>query len=150
MVHYYLYFGMTAAGGMSAFSGVQQIANANAIDNEHSLVPNSSSSLSSGADINFAKGTNTFFFYHNSIKREFAEIIDNYFDMFGYKVNTMEVPNLHTRLNWNYLKILNPNIEGADVPEKDMNKFKNQLQQGITFWHNPNTFRDYSQSNGNV
>lgn len=91
-----------------------------------------------------------FFFYHCSIKREFAEMIDNYFDMFGYKVNTMEVPNLYTRINWNYLRIIDVNIEGANVPEKDMLKYKHQLQQGITFWHNPATFRDYSQSNGNV
>lgn len=134
----------TSAGGIVALNSAVQS------EKDHSMIPDSVSGLASGSDINAVSGTNGFWFYDYSIKREFAEIIDNYFDMFGYKVNKLEVPQLHTRINWNFLKVLNPNIEGANVPEKDMNKFKNQLQQGITFWHNPNTFRDYSQSNGNV
>ena len=84
------------------------------------------------------------------LEKEFAKIIDDYFDMFGYKVNKMEIPNLHTRVNWNYLKLISPNVESEDVPEKDMNTYKQMLTNGITFWHNPNTFRDYSQNNSNV
>jgi NDP-sugar pyrophosphorylase family protein len=67
--------------------------------------------------------------------------------MFGYKVNSLEVPNLTTRRNWNYLKLLEPNVESSDVPEADMNEYKGMLTKGITFWHDINTFRDYSQAN---
>ena len=139
--------GIGSAGGM--ISGGTQIQNALDQDYQHSLIPNASVGLASGGDINFCGDSAGFFFYHYSIKREFAKMIDNYFDMYGYKVNSLEVPQLSTRTNWNYLKIIDPNIEGDNIPEKDINIYKQMLTQGITFWHNPNTFRDYSQSNGN-
>lgn len=142
--------GMGVAGAGTMLSGYGQVQNAINQDYEHSLIPNSATGLASGGDINVAGDQAGFFFYKYSIKKEYAEIIDNYFDMYGYKVNSMEVPNLHTRLNWNFLKIIDPNVESTDVPEKDINKFKQMLTAGITFWHNPLTFRDYSQSNPNV
>lgn len=141
--------GMTLAGLGSMTAGLHQIQNAMATDVDHSKIPMSSSGLASGGDINVTGDQAGFFFYRYSIKREFAEMIDNYFSMYGYKVNTMEVPNLHTRVNWNYLKVLDPNVEGNDIPEKDLLIYKQMLTNGITFWHNPNTFRDYSQNNGN-
>lgn len=91
-----------------------------------------------------------FSFYQFCIKREFAEIIDNFFSMFGYKVNIVKIPNITGRQNWNFVKLLNPNIEGTEIPEFELNEFKAQLENGITFWHNPLTFRDYSQSNNIV
>lgn len=136
-------FGLTMNGG-------NLINQAVATQKDHSMFPDSIGGLSSASDINACSNTNGFWFYDYTIKSEFARVIDNYFDMYGYKVNSLEVPNLHTRINWNFLKIIDPNIEGANIPDIDMNKFKQQLQIGITFWHNASTFRDYSQSNGNV
>ena len=89
-------------------------------------------------------------FYQFCIKREYAEVIDNFFSMFGYKVNVTKVPNITGRQNWNYVKLINPNIEGTEIPEFELNEYKKQLEEGITFWHNPLTFRDYSQSNSIV
>ena len=91
-----------------------------------------------------------FSFYQFCIKREYAKIIDDYFSMFGYKVNIVKIPNITGRQNWNYVKLLNPNIEGTEIPEFELNEYKAQLENGITFWHNPQTFRDYSQSNNIV
>lgn len=67
--------------------------------------------------------------------------------MFGYKVNSTEVPSLHTRTNWNFLKVIEPNVESTKIPDNDLNEYKQMLQNGITFWHNYSTFRDYSQTN---
>ena len=150
MVQHYLQYGVALGGLATALSGGAMIDNAIATDYEHKLLPDSAVGLASGGDINFAKGMNTFYFYHYSIKKEFAEMIDNYFEMYGYKVNSLEVPSLHTRTYWNYLKVLDPNIEGANIPETDINKFKRQLQAGITFWHDSTHFRDYSQTNSVV
>lgn len=141
--------GMLGGGTTASLAGVNMINQAVATDTDHSKLPNSLQGLASGGDINFCMHGNTFFFNRISIKYEFAEMIDHYFDMYGYKVNSLEVPNLSTRVNWNYLKVLDPNIEGDNISEKDMNKYKQMLQNGITFWHNINTFRDYSQNNGN-
>lgn len=141
--------GMKTSGYSTIAGGLSQIADTVATIEDHKKVPNSTQGLASGGDINFADNRSGFYFYHYSIKREFAKIIDDYFSMFGYKVNSLEVPNLTSRRNWNFLKIIDPNVEGDIVPESDMNKYKEQLKQGITFWHDPTTFRDYSQSNGN-
>lgn len=133
----------------ATFAGAEKITNAMALDYEHSLMPNSTQGLAAGGDINVAQDCAGFFFYKYSIKKENAKIIDDYFSMFGYKVNSLEIPQLYTRKNWNYLKVVEPNIEGDEIPDTDMNKYKQMLEAGITFWHNPNTFRDYSQSNDN-
>ena len=45
-----------------------------------------------------------FSFYQFCIKREFAEIIDNFFSKFGYKTLKNKVPNITGRSNWNYVK----------------------------------------------
>ena len=66
--------------------------------------------------------------------------------MFGYKVNSLKVPELHTRRNWNYIKTIDINIIG-DIPQADLQEIKSLFNNGITLWHNPSTFLDYSQSN---
>lgn len=117
---------------------------------QHRMIPASVEGQLNGADVNVASGKNTFHFYKMSIKYEYAKIIDDFFSMFGYKVNILKVPNITGRQNWNYVKLLNPNIEGTEIPEFELNEYKAQLEAGITFWHNPQTFRDYSQSNNIV
>lgn len=92
------------------------------------------------------RGRNGFSFYKMSIKQEYAKIIDDFFSMFGYKVNEVKIPNVTGRQNWNYVKTVDANILG-DIPQEDMQKLKDIFNSGVTFWHNPNTFLDYSQSN---
>ena len=81
-----------------------------------------------------------------SVRAENASIIDDYFTMFGYKVNTVKVPNITGRRNWNYVKTVGCYIE-ADIPQDDLQQIKDMFNRGITFWHNPATFADYSQNN---
>lgn len=128
-------------------SGIEKIGGIMLENYQHELIPNSSVGNVNNGDINVCSNKMGFFFYHKSIKYEFAKIIDDFFSMFGYKVNTLKVPNIEGRLNWNYVKLLNPNIEGSNIPEAELNEYKKQLENGITFWHNPATFRDYTQSN---
>lgn len=81
-----------------------------------------------------------------SIKAQFAERIDKYFDMYGYKTNQVKIPNLNNRPNWNYIKTIGANILG-DIPQQDMEIIKNMFNAGITLWHNTSNFLDYSQNN---
>lgn len=81
-----------------------------------------------------------------SIKRQFAERIDKYWDMYGYLTNTVKLPNINNRPNWNYIKTIGANIL-ADIPQDDLLSLKNLFDNGITLWHNPITFLDYSQNN---
>lgn len=85
-------------------------------------------------------------FTRYSIKSQFAERIDKYFDMYGYATNNVKLPNLNNRPNWNYVKTINANII-ANIPQEDLQIIKELFNNGITLWHNPSTFLDYSQNN---
>ena len=88
--------------------------------------------------------TNIFTRY--TIKRQFAERIDKFFDMYGYLTNNVKIPNLNNRPNWNYVKTIGANILG-NIPQEDLQSLKNIFDNGVTLWHNSATFLDYSQNN---
>ena len=81
-----------------------------------------------------------------SVRAEVARTIDEYFSMFGYKVARVKTPNITGRRNWNYVKTIGCYIE-ADIPQEDLLQIKSMFDKGITLWHNPATFMDYSQNN---
>lgn len=113
---------------------------------EHSFMsPQTGGNLNSG-DVNYASGSLDFIVYNRSIKPEYAKIIDDFFSMFGYKVNSLKIPNITGRRNWNFIKTIDCNIH-ADIPQTDIQTLKDMFNNGVTFWHNPVTFLDYSQNN---
>lgn len=147
--------GMMATGG-GALAGAGNIANgalsiANTLSSvyQHSLIPDSVSGNVNCGDVNFTLGLTNLEFKRMSIKNEYAKIIDDYFSMFGYKVNTVKVPNITGRSNWNYVKTINCNFDG-DIPQTDLNIIKTMFNNGVTLWHNPSTMYNYSNSNGIV
>lgn len=81
-----------------------------------------------------------------NIKRQFAERIDKFFDAYGYLTNQIKIPNLSNRPNWNYVKLIGANIL-ASIPQRDLEMIKNLFNNGITLWHDPNTFLNYSANN---
>lgn len=141
--------GGAVAGASAVVSGAMSIANELGAVYQHSLQPNSAKGNVNGGDINVCDHKNGFYFYKMSIKEEYARIIDNYFSMFGYKINRVKVPNITGRSNWNYVKTINCNFDG-DIPQTDLNIIKAMFNNGVTLWHNPSTIYDYSNSNGIV
>lgn len=97
-------------------------------------------------DIVWAKYTSPFTYLPMSVKAQFARCIDEYFSQYGYKCNRVKLPNITGRRNWNFVKTIGCYIE-ADIPQDDLQEIKSMFDRGITFWHNPATFADYSQSN---
>jgi len=114
-----------------------------------SVMPDQVKGNLNAGDINYSKHRNSFTVFELSIKPEYAEIIDNYFSMFGYKVNAMKTPNITGRTNWNYVKTIDCYIE-ANIPQDDLAEIKAMFDRGITFWHNPATFGMYNQTNSIV
>lgn len=82
-------------------------------------------------------------------RAEMAKICDDFLSKFGYKVNEVKVPNVTGRTNWNYVKTIDCYIK-ADIPQEDLKEIKDMFNNGVTFWHNPATFADYSQNNAIV
>lgn len=66
----------------------------------------------------------------------------NFWKMFGYPVNSLEIPNINGNENYNYIKMINPNITG-DIPQDDMLKIKDMFSNGITLWHTTDGFLNY-------
>lgn len=140
--------GATVGVGMIA-GGLGMITNAAKEVYNHSLTPDQAQGNSNSGDVAFSSGKLEVKAYKMSVRNEMAQIIDRYFDMFGYKVNKVKTPNLTGRTNWNYVKTIGANIQG-DIPEDHLNEIKTLFNNGITLWHNPTTYLDYSQSNAIV
>lgn len=81
-----------------------------------------------------------------SIRAEYAKRIDQYFDMFGYSVNTVKKPNTHSRPEWNYVKTVGCELT-ANAPADDVSKICEIYDRGITLWKNPEHVGDYSLNN---
>ena len=141
--------GNVLGAGLSAVSGAQGIAGAIMQKKQHNMIPPTVNGSLNSADVNVASGNNTFHYYNMSIKQEYAKIIDDFFSMYGYQVNSLKLPNITGRTNWNYVKTLECNIVGS-LPESGVEELKEIFNNGVTIWHNPTTFLDYSQSNSIV
>ena len=147
--------GMAATGGGALMgvgaiaSGVLGIAGAVGEVYTHSFTPPQSQGNLNSGDIVTASGNNDFHFYDMTIKAEYAAIIDNYFSMFGYKVNRVKTPEKNHRENYWYTKTIDVNIDG-NLPIKDLQKIKECYNKGITFWKNPGNFGSYAVSNNPV
>ena len=112
-----------------------------------SLLPNIEKGSSDG-DINFSGKTNTFNFYYMRAKKEYLQIIDNYFSRFGYKLNIIDTPNIIGRKNWNYVEIgKNESIGFGSVPTSYMEEINNACRQGVTIWHNHENIGNYNLDN---
>ena len=85
-------------------------------------------------------GNNSLFSYGNNIRgvyivcktirNEYAEQLTNYFKMFGYKVNKLEIPNTKSRKSYNYIKTVD-----ANIPNNYLNTLKGIFDHGLTIWH---------------
>lgn len=135
-----------AIGGASVVGGVQSIASTLAQVHQQSFTPNSARGNTNGGDINTASDANTFYYYKMSIKAEYAKIIDEFFNMFGYKCNRVKVPAKNHRQNYWYTKTIDANIVGG-IPQDDLQTIKDCYNRGITFWKTEDNFRNYSVSN---
>lgn len=89
-------------------------------------------------------GGNTAFDYGNSIRGvyiikkqilpEYRTKLTDFFNMFGYKLNEIKVPNFHTRRYWNYVQTASCNITG-NFNNADLQELKQVFDNGITLWH---------------
>lgn len=145
--------GISVAGGIGsgsvsgALSGITNIYNTLHQVTLVDMTPNQAKGNTNAGDINFSNNSSGLFsVYKMSIKEEYAKIIDDYFTMFGYKVNKLKIPNITGRTNWNYVKTIECNFDG-DIPQSHLSIIRNMFNNGVTLWHNPNTIYNYNLSN---
>lgn len=140
---------LTKAGG----AGLQAVGDLIGVAREQHLAKTQANMVSDqvhgnlgAGDFLWAKYYSPFTYLPMSIKAEYARCIDEFFSQFGYKCNRVKIPNITGRRNWNYVKTVGCYIEG-NIPQEDMAEIKSMFDRGITLWHNPATFADYSQNN---
>lgn len=75
-----------------------------------------------------------------------AEIIDEFFDKYGYQTNRLKVPNISGRKAWNYVKTRDCEMVG-NIPASIKTSLINIFNTGITFWKNGDNIGDYTQDN---
>ena len=140
----------------SAIGGLADIASI-AENQQHQITvaemtPDTAKGNSNTGDFNFTVGKTVFTAYKMSCKAEYIRTIDNFFSMFGYKVNRLMVPNMYNRRYWNYVKTGQCNVLANDnhIPQSDIEEIKSLFNNGITLWHDASKYLDYSQNNAIV
>lgn len=126
----------TLAGAVGSFvGGITEILQLNAkmkdIDNHPPNLRNQGNNY----NFDFANRYTGIRVIKYTITDEYRDTLTDYFKMFGYKVNRVKIPNLHTRQSWNYVKTVDCTIVG-NMPQDDLNSIKQMFNKGITLWHN--------------
>lgn len=132
--------GNLAAGNLvgvvgSGVGGINEIIQLNAkmkdIDNRPSNLRNQGNNY----NFDFANRYTGVRVIKYTVTDEYQKTLTDYFKMFGYKINRVKLPNLHTRQSWNYVKTVDCTIVG-NMPQDDLNSIKQMFNKGITLWHN--------------
>lgn len=126
--------------GMEIFNAVQQ-------KYKMSLTPPQAKGNNNVSDVTYSAHRADFTAVPMSIKAEYAKICDDYMSMYGYLVNTLKVPEINSRPNWNYVRTIGCNFTGDSIPQEALTEIRGFFDRGITIWHNSSTFGDYSQNN---
>lgn len=135
-----------ASGNLTG--AAQSHLNAMNIDNQRHLAEIKGSRVRGtvGAGSEVAKRTKAIYFKQISVTAEYAKMIDDFFDRFGYTTGRLKVPNRNARPHWTYTKTKDVNLRG-NVPTDDMRKIKEIYDNGITFWNNGSEVGNYSLDN---
>lgn len=81
-----------------------------------------------------------------AVRPEIAKIIDQYFTRYGYRVNTVKVPNTTGRARFNYVKTRNARV-GGTIPIDTRVIIEKAMDNGVTFWHTGDINRNSSEDN---
>lgn len=113
-----------------------------------SMGSNTARGNANAGDLSFSQNLLRFKIMHMRPKKEVLEIIDSYFDRFGYKISKVKLPNITGRTYWNYVEIgESESIGYGSVPTNFMNEINNACRKGVTIWHNHANLGDFSLSN---
>lgn len=80
---------------------------------------------------------------------EYAKIIDDYFDLYGYACHEVKIPNRTVRPVWCYTKTVGCRLESINtgIPADVDDAIRAIYNKGVRFWKNPGNIGDYSLNN---
>lgn len=127
---------------------LSQVAN-NMIINAVRPESPSSQKGNESSDLWYSTGGKSFNLYEKCITKNYAMMLDSYFDMYGYAIKQHGTPNMNARENWTYIKTLGCNISGA-IPAFDSKEIEKIFDKGIRLWKDLNNIGNYSLSNNPI
>lgn len=136
--------GLSAGGGLIT-SGATGIASQLAQQADKDIQPPQSRGSYSGSH-NLSNFIQNFDIHHKTIDAYHAEMIDNYFTMYGYATRKVKVPNINSRPAFNYVKTIGSNVRG-DFCQEDLQTINAIFDRGITFWKPTVEIGNYSAAN---
>lgn len=100
-------------------------------------------------DVNYSNNKITYRISKQTIRSEYARIIDEYFSKYGYKINRLKLPNINTRKEWNYIQI----ADGESwcyggIPTQYVSMLNDIATKGVTIWHDHDHIGNYDLDNG--
>ena len=118
-----------------------------------SMIPSTIGGQVNSGDVTYAYNKMSPTYYKMSIKAEYAQIADEFFSRFGYKINRVKLPNQIGRTYWNYVKIGATESIGystntnRSVPAASMEIINTIYRNGTTIWHNHANIGNYALNN---
>lgn len=133
------------AGAGALFNAYNQISAVMAQKEDAKAQPPQARGVHS-VNLNVACNRQTFSFYYKSVRGEYARQIDDYFTMFGYRINRIQAPVINARPAFTYVKTLGCNVAGQMCAE-DICAIERIFDNGVTFWRDGDQIGDYTQDN---
>lgn len=118
-----------------------------------SMIPNQIGGQTVVGDVTFAYDKLAPTYYKMSIRSEYAAIIDDWFNRFGYKINRVKMPDQIGRTYWNFVQIGASesigfsNNQTRSVPASSMEIINTIYRNGTTIWHNHANIGNYNLNN---
>lgn len=138
---------LTGNIGMTTSGALGVAGNANSMLNALNRSPQASGTNSGTIDV--ANRDKDFYFRQMQVTQEYARMIDEYFDKFGYATREVKKPNRNVRKQWTYTKT-NGCIVVGNAPSDDVRRICEIYDKGITFWKNANNVGNYELDNSPV
>ena len=86
-----------------------------------------------------------FYFFSVHVRKDELIRLDDFLSCYGYAINKVVQPNLHSRAYWNFIQTQGAVISG-DMPSSSKEAIARIFDGGITFWHNGDQIGNYRQS----
>lgn len=102
-------------------------------------------------DVSYSNNKITYRILSQTIRVEYARIIDDYFSKYGYKINRLKTPNISGRKAWNYIQIADGEqwVYGG-IPTQYIDAINKIATNGTTIWHNHDNIGNYDLDNSNA
>lgn len=113
----------------------QTIQSKMALENDLKSTPNTIISMGSDVYYGLENGEKKLNLFRFTLDVDYLERLGRYFSMFGYKQNKVMDINVRNRYYYNYIKTVNCNIVGENVPREHLGELKGIFDNGVTLWH---------------